>query len=470
MKRAKQRTAANAASLHRAGIAQFRRGDRTAAIASLAAASRLAPRDAAVREAHAELLARAHRWSEAAAEADAALACGPEGASLLDLLGRIALEQGAHTAAIEHFGASLAARPAHAGTLVNLAVALHRVGEWSAAVQAGEAALRMEPSSVPARLGLSLALHALGRRSEALAVLRPVRRHPMARFNEGFVRAHEGDLATALPLMEARLEVRDPGAEWAPRWDGDSLDGTLLVVPEQGLGDALLMCGWLPALARRAREVVLWSPAPLARLFAVAFPAMRVVTDPSGVRAEAQVSVMSLAMHARARSRADYPAAPWLRVPVPAQPRGPRPRVGINWAGNPRYALDPIRSTSLATLAPLLADTNVEWVSLHKGEREHEAVVAGLPSPLVDAVDFLDTAQVVAGLDLVVSTETAIPNLAAALGVPTVVLTHPTPDWRWSHAYSGVVVAAQTEVGDWSRPVAIALDQIRTLTAVRAAA
>lgn len=459
-----------AQGLHRDGVQQFRRGDRVAAIASLAAAAQLAPRDAVIREAHAELLARSHRWSEAATEATAALACGPASASLLDLLGRIALEQGEHAAALEHLGASLAQRPAHAGTLVNLAVALHRVGEWSTAVQAGEAALRLEPRSLPARLGLSLALHALGRTEEGLALLEPVRQHPMARYNEGFLLAHRGDLAAALPRLEARLGLHDPGAVHARRWDGAPLDGTLLVVPEQGLGDALLMCGFLPALAARAREVVLLAPIPLRRLFEAAFPMLRVVSEANGVQASAQVSMLSLAYHAGVRSAADFPAAPWLRLPSPVTTVATRPRVGLNWAGNPRYAFDTLRSTSLATMAPLLADTSVEWVSLHKGVREHEAAAAGLPAPLAAASDFLDTAQVVAGLDLVISTETAIPNLSAALGVPTVVLTHPTPDWRWSHAYSGVTVAAQSSVGDWSRPLAIAHASVRSLFATRVAA
>lgn len=447
----------------------MRRGGLAAAIASLQKAARLAPADATIREAHAELLARARRWTEAGTEARAALACGSPSASLLDLLGRVALERGDPADALEHLGASLAARPAHAGTLVNLSVVLHRLGEWELAVQSAEAALRLKPDMVAARLGLSLALHALGRAEAALAALAPIESHPMARFNMGFIRAHQGDLATALPLMEARLELHDPGALLARRWVGERLEGVLLVLPEQGLGDALLMCAFLPALIERADEVVVQTPPPLLRLFEAAFPDLRIVPSALDVRADAQVSMMSLAARAGVRSRMDFPATPWLRIPATSITPS-RPRVGINWAGNPRYSHDALRSTTLATLAPLLEETDVEWVSLHKGTREAEARAVGLPAPLADASDFLDTARVIAGLDLVISTETAIPNLSAAMGVPTVVLTHPTPDWRWSHAYPAVTVASQLTVGDWSRPLDIARQRVRSLSASRAAA
>lgn len=457
-----------AAMLHRKAVIRFRQGDFDGARRGFQSAAAIAPHDPAIREGLAESLARLRRWPEAEAEARAALELAPGSPSLHDLLGRAAIERIDHAAALTHLGASLAARPAHAGTLVNLSRVLHRVGEWEAAVDAGLAALRLEPGLMPARLGLSLALHALGRSEEALAVLEPAPPHPMVRFNRGFILAHLGRLEEGLALMEARLELYDPGAGRGARWRGGPVAGTLLVVPEQGLGDLLLMCGFLPALASQADRVIVVTPPPLLRLFEAAFPGLRIVASADGVEASAHVSMMSLAHLAGVRTRSDMPAAPWLTLASP-QARGARPRIGLNWAGNPRYPYDSIRSTPLDRLAPLLEDSGAEWVSLHRGVREAEAAVHGLPEPLAGAADFLDTARVMGGLDLVVSTETAIPNLSAALGIPTVVLTHPAPDWRWLHGHAGITVAAQTSVGDWSTPIAIAREAVRSVVAAAAA-
>jgi ADP-heptose:LPS heptosyltransferase len=160
------------------------------------------------------------------------------------------------------------------------------------------------------------------------------------------------------------------------------------------------------------------------------------------------------------RSIAHQPLAPWFAAGgerAPARGRA-KPRVGINWAGNPKFAQDAVRSAHLDQLELLLQVSEVEWCSLHRGHREAEAEAYGLDQPLKDAADFLDTARVIAGLDLVISTETAVPNLSAALGVPTCVLAAPDVDWRWNGWYADVTVCRQDEPGEWAQAVAQALE------------
>jgi hypothetical protein len=49
-----------------------------------------------------------------------------------------------------------------------------------------------------------------------------------------------------------------------------------------------------------------------------------------------------------------------------------------------------------------------------------------------DAVeDFSDTAAIMAGLDLVISSDTSVAHLACALGRPVWVLLQYVADWRW---------------------------------------
>jgi len=42
-------------------------------------------------------------------------------------------------------------------------------------------------------------------------------------------------------------------------------------------------------------------------------------------------------------------------------------RVGVAWAGNPRYKADRLRSVKLATLLPLLRTECIHWIALQKG-------------------------------------------------------------------------------------------------------
>ena len=73
-----------------------------------------------------------------------------------------------------------------------------------------------------------------------------------------------------------------------------------------------------------------------------------------------------------------------------------------------------------------------------------------------------DTAVVLSGLDLVISTETAVPNLSAALGIPTCILSTPDPDWRWTCWYAGVSICRQEVAGNWFGAIAGALEVIRS--------
>jgi ADP-heptose:LPS heptosyltransferase len=104
--------------------------------------------------------------------------------------------------------------------------------------------------------------------------------------------------------------------------------------------------------------------------------------------------------------------------------------VGLVWKGNPRFENDGARSLpGCATLAPLLQVPGIRWFSLQKDEDELTAGITDL-APAIG--DFADTAALIAGLDLVITVDTACAHLAGALGTPCwVLLPAWMPDWRW---------------------------------------
>ncbi|HCR12193.1 MAG TPA: glycosyltransferase family 9 protein, partial [Solidesulfovibrio sp.] len=122
------------------------------------------------------------------------------------------------------------------------------------------------------------------------------------------------------------------------------------------------------------------------------------------------------------------------------------------------------RSLSLARLLPLLARDDVACVSLQMGEAAGQIRELGLEGRLADSMggvrDFMDTAAIVAGLDLVVSVDTAVVHLAGALGRPVWVLSRFDACWRWlcnretNPWYPGARVFGQPAPGDWDAVVA----------------
>ena len=153
---------------------------------------------------------------------------------------------------------------------------------------------------------------------------------------------------------------------------------------------------------------------------------------------------------------------------------GPRekPRIGLSWQGNPNYDADHQRSMPLSFLEPLIVQQKFEFISLQQGFGEEQLMNISSAIAKFGDVDkaaaFIDSAAIMANLDLVITSDTAIPHLAGALGVPVWLLLPKTPDWRWlletpdSPWYSNMRLFRQTTAGDWQSvadQVKEALDQ-----------
>ena len=466
----------NSELLYLLGCARLERGALDEAIALFERASAGAPAQAELLEAMASALLR--RGDLDGAERHALLAQQSESTRSrpVNLLGLVALERGDIETALQTFARAVSLEIPNLEATTNMAVALNRSGDWRGAEEWSRSALKIAPNHLAALINLGLALKAQRRLAEAREAFRRAGTDPRARFNLGYTQMLEGNLADGLPLLEARKPLLGIGRGLDKReWNGMAAPRkTLLVVHEQGLGDTLMMCRFWPQLQERFEHVVALVQPPLARLMAASFPGVEVVTSLEGVRYDLWCATMSLPWLLGVDAVDKIPRKPWINVaaagiaaeaaaeaPVDTSPRDERLRIGINWAGNPKFAFDAVRSTHLDQIALLLQAPGIEWVSLHRGHLEHEAEAMGLPQPLQQCEDFLDTARVIRGLDLVISTETAIPNLSAAMGVPTCVLASPDWDWRWAHWYPNITVCAQERPGEWMSACVAALEAIR---------
>ncbi len=97
--------------------------------------------------------------------------------------------------------------------------------------------------------------------------------------------------------------------------------------------------------------------------------------------------------------------------------------------------------------------------SLQKGEAAKQAAHPPGGLELIDWTgelnDFADTAALIANLDLVISSDTAVAHLAGAMGKPVWVLLPVAPDWRWmlhrsdSPWYPTMRLFRQEKPGTW---------------------
>jgi ADP-heptose:LPS heptosyltransferase len=114
-----------------------------------------------------------------------------------------------------------------------------------------------------------------------------------------------------------------------------------------------------------------------------------------------------------------------------------------------------------------ILDVDASFVSLQKDPRpDDRAQLAqtGIVDLTSDLTDFAETAALVSCLDLVVTVDTSVAHLAAALGRPTWILLPWTPDYRWlldrddSPWYPTARLFRQSETRDYAG----VLDQVRS--------
>ena len=242
-------------------------------------------------------------------------------------------------------------------------------------------------------------------------------------------------------------------------WDGkEDLSGqSLVVLPEQGHGDCLQMWRFVPALLQSTCGTTTLMLYP--RLVSLA-------RHNFGSRAKISLCVKPAKPFDRYVWSMSLPSIfgglpPFEplhgtgRRPLPAFHQRPV-RAGLCWAGNPGYLHDVDRSISLDVLAPLLEHDDVEWISLQVGSRAGDAsqhpVLRSLDPPLTT---YLDTANIIAQLDFVVTVDTSVAHIAGLCGVPIYMLLQSDSHWRWGLEettpwYPSMRLVRQPTFGDWA--------------------
>lgn len=391
----------------------------------------------------------------------------------LSVLGRAA-------ASLADFDAMLAAEPAHARAWNARGNALQALGRMEAALESHLRALALDPADADALNSQGNALFHLGRNTEAAASFRAAlgRRpdFPEARTNLAHTLLREGDFAAGWAAFEGRLPTGSPGTlrgwkhkEW--RGAGNLAGRSLFVSWDMGLGDTLQFARFLPGLASRGARVLASVQAPLRRLLANSMPGIEFL-GPNEIPPafDLHCPMLSLAL-ASGATEANLPTAPYLAADPTRELPGARPRIGLAWRGNPVHGNDRNRSMSAVLLRPLLGHAAF-WIALHPDmtEAEQAAFGPGLAPPPAGIDDFADTAALIAGLDLVITVDTAMAHLAGGLGRPVWLMLPHSADWRWQEGredspwYPTARLFRQNAAGDWEGVVAAVAEALRGIS------
>jgi len=464
-------------------------------------------------------LARLGRPADAVVSFQEALKFNPGHWDAAIQCGGLFHERGRFEEALRYFNLCDLLRPNHAPTIRMRAVTLHKLKRHQEALTDSRRAHELDPADADACNTIGVSLQWLRREEEALPwfdranALRPnfadalnnkaLALHQIHRFDEAAatfdqVTAFDPDHAETefnLALLqmllgnfeagwvgrEARLKFPPVSAGYPklsePMWLGQQpVEGkTILVYADEGLGDSIQFARYLPMLAGQGARVILVvadaAHALLSGVSGVAQCLPKSAGTSPAFDMHCPLSSLPLAFATRLDT---IPSASYLPPPAANRVQAwnarlyqhDRLRVGLVWSGNPSHINDHNRSLQLRELFRIL-DLDATFVSLQKDPRAEDQALLSERADIIDLTaeltDLSETAALVRCLDLVITVDTGVAHLAAALGRPTWILLPYTPDFRWmlnrddSPWYPSVRLFRQTETRDY----ADVLDQVR---------
>jgi tetratricopeptide (TPR) repeat protein len=436
------------------------------------------PNHVAANNEKSSVLAEMKRFDAALAAVEKALALDPRYAEAHLNKANICSRTGRLEESLAAYDKALSLNPKLADAWLGRGNSLRNLKRYDEAFAAYDKALALKPGLEGAWLGRGNVLFELNRDAEALAcyeqalTLKPGL--PDALFNKAFVKLSLGEFEEGWKLYEWRWQSENFSSPLRnfpqPLWlGGESLAGkTILVHAEQGFGDTIQFSRYLAKVRAENRKIVFEVQPPLRSLFASLFPDMPVIARGDALpQFDWHCPLLSLPLAFKTTldtipAEVPYIAAPPEKQQIWQDMLGPKskPRIGLAWSGKAHPDIN--RSIPLQLLLPLMSEA-AEFHSLQKDVKVDDVATLAA-NPIADhcdrLTDFSETAALIAQLDLVISIDTAVAHLAAAIGMRTWILLPFHPDFRWLREradcpwYPTARLFRQRVIGDWPSVIA----------------
>jgi tetratricopeptide (TPR) repeat protein len=470
------------AHLERASVLQ-KQGNSIAALSACEQALAIAPKTYAAHQLHAALLYEVGKLETALASIERALAIKPDRPEGHAWRGSILIKLNRPADALAAFDRALAAGSTRGTTHIDRGLTLDALGRFEEAAAAFKEGCRLEGDDAHIQfvVGLSDLLH--GRWIEGFA-----------RYERRLAVPNLNFLHRKLLLAGTDIEQRFATASGAlpmydfPRWAGEEPTGDpLLLETEQGMGDTVQFAGFAAHLARLGHRVQILTLPRMAPLLRCVPGVEAVLSDATALASKPKrwLPLMSLPHVLKITPDSVPLVPPWFSLDSARVEKWRKRlgnggfKIGIAWQGNAQNWIDAGRSIPLAAFRPIADIAGVRLISLQMrpGAEQIDQVDFGdridrvMAETDANADVLLDTAALVATLDLVVTSDSMLAHLSGALGRETFIALRRVPEWRWLLAredspwYPTARLFRQDNEGDWTPVFARIANAIRPLVA-----
>ena len=368
---------------------------------------------------------------------------------------------------------------------------LLELDQFDQALESFDCAITAEPDNALSHYYRGRCLSRLGRLDEALASYdHAIELEPALAdgyFRKSTIKLARGEFEEGWKLYEWRWKAQKQDGSFQcnrPLWLGNEsiANKTIIILVEQGLGDVIQFCRYVPMVEALGAKVIFGLPAELVEIISGLKGNFEIITDDENVpEFDCYCPVMSLPLAFNttlATIPRDIPylvcdsgkAACWKSLLGTKA----RLRVGLVWSGGVRpdqpevCAMNKRRNVPLSMFA-CFKHLDIEFYSLQKGQPAEselaELMTTAWDGPVIldytsQLNDVSDTAALIENLDLVISVDTAVAHLAGALGKKVWILNRFDNCWRWlrdrsdSPWYPTATLYRQPAAGDWASVMA----------------
>jgi tetratricopeptide (TPR) repeat protein len=412
-----------------------------------------------------------HLYEKALLDYDKALALGLEDAFVYENRADVLAGMKRYDEALASCAKASELNPADAAVIARSALILAMMKRYDDALASSERAIALDPRCAEAGLAESWVLWQLNRFGDAIAAIdRALARNPddchALRRNKGWMKILLGDWEEGWKLYDSWLSS-SIGLRDCKKWSGDdTLTGkTVLLESDQGFGDAIQFCRYVPMVEALGAKVIIQVPAALYHLIATVSATARVILRSDPPQTFDYYCPLSSLPFAFRTTVTTVPAqTPYLGVDPSKRkqwrdrlaPRT-RPRVGLVWScggrgrvaqrskgGRWKEVLDSQRNIPFSVFQGFVTPGYDYYVLQKDISPEDRNALSGRPD--ITAYDntldsFADTAALASEMDIIISVDTATAHLAGALAKPVWIL--------FPHSHGNLLALLGREHSPW---------------------
>ncbi|QWE06764.1 tetratricopeptide repeat protein [Polynucleobacter sp. JS-JIR-5-A7] len=375
----------------------------------------------------------------------------------------------------------------------NIGGALKELGQYDQAIASQEKAIQLAPNSYEGYWNLAVIQQEINLHKEAIKnyekVLTLRKDYPDAIWNLSHIQLKLGNFTEGWKNYESRKKIdKSPIISIfnaIPELDSidDIKEKNILVFFEQGLGDTIQFCRYIPLLNGLGANIHLFAQESL----------IETLRDLDGLKSitsnhlilktkfDFRISLLSLPFLFKTsldsipskmgylKSNLDKKAY-WESIIKPYQGF----KIGLVWSGGFRsnqpemHSINARRNIDFSLISELQYAPNASFFSLQKGEPAESELLTqkenfwakdNFHNFAREFTDFSDTAAFIDCLDLVISVDTSTAHLAGALGKPVWILNRFDSCWRWlfqkteSPWYTTAKIYNQQNPNDWQNVI-----------------